>query len=240
MHDDQTQSHIGAQASDQRQLTPELLRLLTAARVGEPAALDHLVAQVSAGLPTLDAPQGTDLLLFMCGSVACAALLSGLREVIPHLPACAMLPFSPPWLLGVFPLRSEMLGLVDPAPQLLGIASSESYVPVVAPRQRPSDALFPSPPTGQLGLSMTLVAGDGTHQLGLAVSAVGDAVLAVEEEIVVERDAPPREASPIHERYIAGIYTPRQTQDHYTILHIERLLDDLIHALDRSEEEGHG
>jgi chemotaxis signal transduction protein len=133
-----------------------------------------------------------------------------------------------------------MLGLVDPAPQLLGISASESYVPIIAARHPPAAMTFPSPPAGPPGLSMTIVAGEGTRQLGLAVSAVGDVVRADDAEIATEDQALLQAASPIHERYIAGIYTPRQTQDHYTILRVERLLADLITALDRSEEEGYG
>lgn len=240
MPDDQIQPSERRPGGNPQHLTPELLHLLAAARVGEPAALEHLMAQVAEGLPSLDVPRGTDLLLLLSGSVPCAAPLASLREIIPHLPTYAMLPSSPAWLLGVFPLRTEMLGLVDPAPQLLGIAASENYVPIVAARHQPATMLFPSPPAGPLGLSMTIVAGEGTRQLGLAVSAVGDLVRADDTEIAADGQALLQATSPIHERYITGIYTPRQTQDHYTILHIERLLDDLLAALDRSEEEGYG
>jgi chemotaxis signal transduction protein len=49
-----------------------------------------------------------------CYSVA----LSKLREALVEIPSLTPLPFSPSWLLGLFPLRTDLVTLVDPRPIL--------------------------------------------------------------------------------------------------------------------------
>jgi chemotaxis signal transduction protein len=213
-----------------------MLQLLAAARIGAPGAVDQLLAEAERGALPADAPAGTGLLVFLCGSAPCAAALGLLREVLPMLPQFASLPASPPWMLGVFALRTEMLALVDPAPILLGMDPGDLYVPLLTTRHPYSDSAFPAPPTGPLGLTMAIVAGEGERALGLAVSAIGDLVRADDDELVTDATTLTRAASPIAERYIAGIYTPRGTTDHYAILHIERLVEDLLRALEPEEE----
>ncbi len=39
--------------------------------------------------------------------------LSSLREALPAIPRVTSLPFSPTWLVGLFPLRTELVTLVD-------------------------------------------------------------------------------------------------------------------------------
>jgi chemotaxis signal transduction protein len=65
-------------------------------------------------------------LLFVCAGVPCAAPLAELREALPTLPRTTPLPFSPPWLLGLFPLRTEIIGLVDPVPMLTGAGAGRA------------------------------------------------------------------------------------------------------------------
>ena len=134
-------------------MTPDLLRLLTSARIGDPGALDQLLARAEASIASVDQSEGTDLLIFLCGSTPSAAPISALRAVLPTLPRFAPLPASPPWLLGVFPFQGDVLGLVDPAPLLLGMGTNETYSPVLAPRRHASSSFFPAPPTGPLGLT---------------------------------------------------------------------------------------
>src|SRR5215469_1076612 len=57
-------------------------------------------------------------LLFWIGETLYASPLQTLREALPHIPAFTLLPFSPPWLLGVFPLRTDLVTLLDPQPFL--------------------------------------------------------------------------------------------------------------------------
>lgn len=67
-------------------------------------------------------------LLFRCAGVDCAVPLAALREVLPRCPSALPLPHSPEWLLGVFALRAELVGLADPAP-LLFDAAHDSLAP---------------------------------------------------------------------------------------------------------------
>jgi chemotaxis signal transduction protein len=226
--------------SASRHTSPNLLQLLTAAQLGAPDAIERLLAHTEGGIPLPEAPVGTELLVFLCGSAPCAAPLSVLREVLPALPVCAALPASPAWMLGVFSLRAELLGLVDPAPYLFGVLDDAAYTPMLATRRQPHGSLFPAPPTGPLGLTMAIIAGEGERSLGLAVSAVGDLVRAGEDEINADPSALAQAASPIVERYIVGIYTPHDTSDHYTVLAVERLVDDLLRAVDAGEEDPYG
>jgi len=69
---------------------------------------------------------GVEHLLFVCAGVPCAAPLADLREALPIMPRTTPLPFSPPWLLGLFPLRTEIIGLVDPVPLLTGVLAREA------------------------------------------------------------------------------------------------------------------
>ena len=223
-----------------RAITPDMLQLLAEARVGIPGALDRLLAQAEGETPPAELPAGTDLLVFLCGSAPCAASLHWLREVLPTLPHFAPLPGSPPWVLGVCALRAEILGLVDPVPMLFGTGPNELYAPVLAPRRPYSGTTFPAPPTGPLGLTMAIAVGEGERTLCLAVSAIGDLVRAHDDELATDPEAFVRAASPIAERYIAGIFTPRDTTDHYTVLRIDCLVDDLLRALEPGEEEPHG
>ncbi len=98
--------------------------------MGRPGAMSEIIRQTSPGQGrTLGQPSeeeeraGAEHLLFVCAGVPCAAPLADLREALPTMPRTTPLPFSPPWLLGLFPLRTEIIGLVDPVPMLTGAAA---------------------------------------------------------------------------------------------------------------------
>jgi chemotaxis signal transduction protein len=169
------------------------------------AAMERLVTRIAEGGDPAAGRSGSEYLLFTCGQTSCAVPLACLREVLPALPSPVPLPFSPPWLLGVFPLRLDVLGLVDPTPMLLG-------------------AHAPAP---QIGSTATaIVAGDDTL-LALAVSSVGDIALIQPEEISARRadDAPGVVAT-----YSLGRCTP-QNGGTYELVDMPRLIDDLVYAL---------
>jgi len=95
--------------------------------MGRPGAMAEFIRQAQPGQGlTLGQPAesqeraGIEHLLFVCAGVPCAAPLAELREALPTMPRTTQLPFSPPWLLGLFPLRTEIIGLVDPTPLLTG------------------------------------------------------------------------------------------------------------------------
>ncbi len=187
-----------------------------------------------------EAPTGTELLLFLCEAVPCAAPLAALREVLPTLPEAVALPHSPPWMLGIFPLRTEMVGLVDPGPLLLGIAPGETYAPMLVRQREARLASASGFTTSAVALATALVVGEGERMMALAVSAIGDIVLAHDEEISSDSQGMAHAASPLADAYIVGIYTPSGTHNHFSILNVERLLNDLVAALDHVEAERYG
>jgi chemotaxis signal transduction protein len=56
---------------------------------------------------------GRQHLVFSIAGITCAAPLAELLEVRLDFPALTPLPFSPPWLLGIFGVHNEPVGLVD-------------------------------------------------------------------------------------------------------------------------------
>jgi chemotaxis signal transduction protein len=131
--------------------------------------------------------------------------LAQLREVLPALPRPVPLPFSPPWLLGVFPLRLDVLGLVDPAPLLLASQSPQLHVDNAA---------------------TALVAGDDVL-LALAVSSVGDIALVQPDEI---RDDTAGAGPRVDSRYAQGVCCPASGGS-YALINMPRLVGDLVRAL---------
>lgn len=171
------------------------------------AAMERLMSHIAQGTDPTEGRIGSQYLLFTCGQTPCAVPLPDLREVLPALPAAVPLPFSPPWLLGVFPLRTELLGLVDPAPILLGTST------LFTENTRPTTAL---------------VAGEDGELIGLAVTGVGDIALVQPEEIVrdLTLDAP-HVALP----YAAGHYVSPHGGQPYAIVNMPRLVADVLQAL---------
>ena len=152
--------------------------------------------------------QGPQYLLFRCGQTPCAVALTDLREVLPKLPAVVAMPHSPPWLLGLFPLRAELLGLVDPAPLLLSSSGQAAY---------------------EAGaLSMALVAEHEGAALGLAVSAVGDIAHVPADELV---PIAPDAVAGVTPPYALGIYISPRGGTPYTVVDMRRLVADLLAAL---------
>lgn len=60
-----------------------------------------------------EAPEAPGHLRFWVGGQQYSTPLSGLRQALTSLPAVSPLPYSPPWLFGLFPLRSDFVALLD-------------------------------------------------------------------------------------------------------------------------------
>lgn len=220
-------------AAQLRPSAPDLARVLEATREGAQEALAHILLEGDPPprreqQPVLrSAPLGQEYLMFTCGSMRCAAPLTTLREVLPGLPPFVRLPFSPPWMLGIFALRSEMLGLVDPLPMLLG--------------DRPTNAgafrLDDTACTSGLSPETTtaLVLGEGERSLALAISGIGE-IFTLNEDTPPspsERREPGGEAlSLIKPEYLLGLHAPSAHTAPCALLHTTRLLDDLLQALE--------
>ena len=170
--------------------------------------IERLAQRVAHGEQPDAGQVGEQYLLFRCGQTPCAVALMDLREVLPKLPAVVAMPYSPPWLLGLFPLRAELLGLVDPAPMLLSTNGQASY-----------DAS---------ALSMALVVEHENTALALAVAAVGDIAQVPPDELV---PITPDAVTGVLRPYALGIYVSPRGGTPYTVVDTRRLVVDLLAAL---------
>lgn len=174
------------------------------------SSADHAVGAIAMpGAIAADERQGSEYLLFTCRGMACAVPLQELHEVLRAVPASARIPFSPAWLLGIFALRTELLGLVDPAPMLLGAAWSE---------RNPAA----SPPAA------TLIVGFGEPLMGLAVGSIGEIVLLRPEQI---ESGDLSEDSAVAPTYISGRYQPPGASIIYAVLDVAPFVAALLRAL---------
>jgi purine-binding chemotaxis protein CheW len=189
-----------------------LTQLVAAAREHTPDALERLLVEAVGGDVPPQSARGTEYLVFTCGTVECALPLTALREVLPALPDVVPLPFSPDWLLGIFPFRLELLALVDPMSLLL---------------ERPDEAAAPP--------RMTVIVGDEKRSLGWAVTAVGDIARVRDEELrAVVAEMP--EGLPLRPQYIEGVYTPSEGESRYFVLRADAVMDELLRGLEESDE----
>src|SRR5215470_13027737 len=146
--------------------TPKIQAFVPGAE-GRYTHLEHMLRRLqNEDLPE-EPPSDKQFLLFACGGILCAAPLINFREVLPVLPQPTALPFSPPWALGICILHAELIGLVDPAPMLLG----QPDIPVLRWRSPASPTLGgiqPLPqkdPLGGVHAGHALVVGEGERSL---------------------------------------------------------------------------
>lgn len=224
-----------------------LAQLIAAARANVTGDLEHVLLSAQAAEAAIDPVDldGTQYLLFACAGLTCAVPLTILREVLPALPSVVPLPYSPDWLLGIFPLRSEMLGLADPAAMLLGQPADGTSLQGMETEALLSSVAAQASPFVSDGAPMTaLVVGTGERSLAWAVTMVGAIVLIRDGEISIGAAgaAGSMEASsalPVAARYCAGIYTSPDGGQRIVIVRAETLLDDLLSALEEGDES-HG
>lgn len=172
-------------------------------------------SDAGATLSRVALPAPVDYLLFACAGAACAVRLSALREVLPFRPAAVRLPESPDWLVGVFALRAELFGLVDPAPLLLpGAGATRGLDPAGA-----------------------LLVGTGERTLAWLVTEVGAIATARDDELLPAGG--PGEADgaggapPIARPYLTGWLVVSGTGRRHAVIDAEALLNDLLRALER-------
>lgn len=158
-------------------------------------------------------------LLFRCAGVDCAVPLVALREVLPRCPVSLPLPHSPDWLLGVFALRAELIGLVDPAPLLLGAASERT---TAGP------------------YSAALIAGAGERVLAWAVESIGaTAPFTAEAAGVASGEwgaAGLGAESPAAAAYTIGVIAPEPGR-RCVVIDVEALLAEMLRALEERPAE---
>jgi chemotaxis signal transduction protein len=159
-----------------------------------------------------------EFLTFTCDGLACAAQLTNIREALLSVPAIASLPDSPGWFLGVFQLRSEILGAADLRPLLLGQAVSAA------------DAFGYGASLSLTGHEHAMVVGTGIESLALVVEGIGDVLALRAHEIL--RDLVDHPAfGPIAPRYRLGLLAPDGMQTRFALVALDTLLDDMLSAL---------
>jgi chemotaxis signal transduction protein len=217
-------------------LSDELRQLLLATQTGEMETLARALLPGTDGELAAETSAGAEYLLIVCAGVTCAVPLTDLREVLPAVPHSIYLPASPDWMLGIFPLRNEILGLVDPSPWLFPEAARAASAST-------ADGTGPGTQGGHLtpgrAPATALVVGSGERSLAWAVQAVGDIVRAPEDALQMAHPAVPP-ALRVPERYLAGYYALADVEPLVVMLRAEVLLADLLSALEEGSGEWHG
>jgi len=189
-----------------------------------PSATDPEMAGESAATP--DEPAGQEYLLFWLGEWPCLVRLAELREALPVVPGHAALPFSPRWLWGIFPLRTDLVALVDPMPVLMhGPDAARAMDVTRAPRAASANDF------GPVEALRALVIGEGDHLLALLVDRIGE-ICAVTEGDRRPGDLADQPGEVPLAQYVAGAYTVAGVERDALELRIARLADDIFAALE--------
>jgi len=221
----------------ERSAPTDLAQLMTAARASTVDAMERLLATAQTGEQSGQFPSGTGYLRFMCAGRQCAVPLSALREVLPAVPRTVYLPFSPGWLLGIFPLRNEMVGLVDPAAFLCRRDGSSD--PTQASESHPIADSLPSYEAGGIlpnrAPATALIVGNEGRSLAWAVESVGEIALVQHGEL---RDLSEHILSslPFERRYVTHVYGPDESNTHILVLDAKKVLADQLDALEAGSE----
>jgi chemotaxis signal transduction protein len=175
-------------------------------------------AQPSFSPSTNPGERTPDFLTFSCDGIACAAPLGAIREALMSTPAIASLPDSPEWCLGVFQLRTEMLGVVDVRPLLFGRAILDEAAPA-------GDV-----PLSQTGHEPALVVGVGVRSLALLVESICDILAVHQHEILRDLVEHPAFGA-IAPRYRLGLLAPDGYATRFALVALDTLQADMLTAL---------
>jgi chemotaxis signal transduction protein len=186
-------------------------------------------AQSASMMPssTLPGEYSPEFLAFSCAGIACAAPLAAIREVLNSLPAVASLPDSPTWFLGVFQLRTEILGAADLRPLLTSAAGTGDA--------SSTDGPYPA----LTGHERALVVGAGVRSLALMVESIGDILTLRPHEMLSDFIEHPAFGA-IAPRYRLGLLAPEVHQTRFALIALDTLLTDAIAALTNSEVASDG
>ncbi len=207
-----TMALSSAQTATQEQT---LLRALERAEAGQTLAKDPA--------------EGEEHLLCWLGETPYLVRLADLREVLSSLPAHVALPFSPHWLWGVFPLRADLVALVDPSPTLLHgpeAARRMIHAANASPRKTQASAV------GRPEMPRALVVGEGDHLLALVADRIGD-IYPLRPEDAGDADDHARPATAAHTlpAYVGGAYRIAGLERLALALRIAQVCDDIFAAL---------
>ena len=189
-----------------------------------PQTLDLAVA-ASPGEARED-PASEEYLLFWLGDAPYLVRLVDLREALPSVPRHVALPFSPRWLWGIFPLRTDLVALVDARPTLFhGPEAARDTNSTTMPDTTLADRFNRSE------APRALVVGEGEHLLALLADRIGDICQPDPSgqrpsETLALSDAMPQP------QYVEGVYTLPGIERGVVALRIAPLVDDIFSALE--------
>ncbi|HZC08064.1 MAG TPA: chemotaxis protein CheW [Ktedonobacterales bacterium] len=189
--------------------------------------LERAEADLTAPTDDTDDTDGDEHLLVWLGEAPYLVRLADLREVLPSVPAHIALPYSPLWLWGVFPLRTDLVALVDPAPMLrqgpaapddLARAEGRRAVATGSPRHAES--------------RQALVIGEGDRTLALVAERIGD-IWPLRPE---DQEPSGADTGALPSRYVAGVYPIAGLERPALALHLARLCEDIFTSLEERPE----
>lgn len=176
---------------------------------------------------------GEEYLLVWLGGSPYLVRLSELREALPAAPQRAALPFSPRWMWGIFPLRTDLVALVDPMPTLLygPEAARNDLAGIDAARAAPRHDMR------QAEEPRALVVGEGERMLALLVDSIGDICLLQPDDERLPELSAEEGAGPLP-RYVATRFSMPDMERAVVALRTAPLIDDIFAALEeRSDHE---
>src|SRR5690349_3237872 len=171
---------------------------------------------------TMPSEYSPEFLTFSCDGVACAAPLAAIREALSSVPVIASLPDSPAWFLGVFQLRTEIVGAADMRPLLTAYAgvgnASSTY-----------DTYSADTYSALTGRERAIVVGTGVRSLALLVESIGDILTLRPHEILSDLVEHPAFGA-IAPRFRLGLLAPEIHQTRFALVALDTLLTDTINA----------
>ena len=197
--------------------------------VGEADAQGDVTAPRDAVTPLSASPaesDGQQYLLFWVGEWPCLVRLSELREALPAVPRHVALPFSPYWLWGIFPLRTDIVALIDPMPMLtLGSDAAGQASDASLARLSSTSAVGRAEPL------RALIVGEDEHQLALLVDRIGDICMIRDDD---RRPLPSLSApgsAPLPQ-YVAEAFAMPGLDGVALALRVAQLVEDVLSALE--------
>lgn len=160
-------------------------------------------------------PYLPEQLLFWIDSRPYTAALTSLREVLSAIPKVTPLPFSPSWLVGLFPFRTDLVTLIDLRPFLSDSISGVTMNAQLAP---------------MLG-EQALLIGETGRLIAFAVDRIGDIIIAPNEVASHLDNELSKVRTPLQE--VEEITSPRnEDQAAVVALHVANLYEDVIGKLE--------
>lgn len=220
--------HQGGAASAHDATATGVVAPKPSAEMSQEESLPQTLEYAAAGLPieARQEPASEEYLLFWLGDAPYLVRLVDLREALPNVPRHVALPFSPRWLWGIFPLRTDLVALVDPRPTLFhGPETARAVDAATIASAAPMDDF------ARAETPRALVVGEGNHLLALLADRIGDICQPSASE-QLPPDAVAQTGAIPQPQYVAGVYALAGMERDVVALRIAPLVEDIFAALE--------